>query len=47
MRALEIILLLLIIITVTAIIYMSWDNLSSVQFEQTGERLRFLNHGIY
>jgi len=47
MRALEFILLLLIIITVTALVYMSWDNWSSAHVEETRERLRFLNYGIY
>jgi hypothetical protein len=47
MRALEIILLLLIFITITAIVYVSWDNLSSAHFGQAGERLRFIFNGIY
>jgi hypothetical protein len=47
MRAFEIILLLLIIIAVTAIIFISWDNYSPAHFEQDRDRLRFLNYGIY
>ncbi|MEN6466883.1 MAG: hypothetical protein ABFD62_17045 [Syntrophaceae bacterium] len=47
MKALEVILLLLIIITLTAIIYMGWDNDSAARFDQVRDRLRFLNYGIY
>ena len=47
MKALEILLLLLIIITMAAIIYMGLDDYSeNLQLDQM-QRLRFLNSGIF